>query len=103
MRSRAFAWGQICGHPPAAEQMNNANTALNFMLLQPGDDGFDNATVFVFPAWPCAWDVDFKLAAPLNTTVSVRYVKGNLERFVVEPVARKSAVSFSRCVSSWSS
>eukprot|EP01047_Picozoa_sp_COSAG01_P048186 COSAG01_NODE_4672_length_4829_cov_3.623890_1_plen_1016_part_00 len=102
MRSRAFAWGQICGHPPAAEQMNNANTALNFMLLQPGDDGFDNATVFVFPAWPCAWDVDFKLAAPLNTTVSVRYVKGNLERFVVEPVARKSAVSFSRCVSSWS-
>ena len=38
MRSRAFAWGGVCGHPPAAEQMNNANTALQFMLLQPGDD-----------------------------------------------------------------
>jgi hypothetical protein len=98
MRSRAFAWGDICGHPPAAEQMNNANTALNFMLLQSGDDGFDNATVVVFPAWPCTWDVDFKLAAPLNTTVSVRYVKGKLERFDVEPTARKSAVTFAGCV-----
>ena len=98
MRSRAFAWGDICGHPPAVEQMNNANTALNFMLLQSGDDGFDNATVVVFPAWPCTWDVDFKLAAPLNTTVSVRYVKGKLERFDVEPAARKPAVTFAGCV-----
>ena len=78
--------------------MNNANTALNFMLLQSGDDGFDSATVVVFPAWPCTWDVDFKLAAPLNTTVSVRYVKGKLERFDVEPTARKSAVTFAGCV-----
>ena len=36
MRSRAYAWGGVCGHPPAAEQMNNANTALNWMLLQVG-------------------------------------------------------------------
>ena len=97
MRSRAFAWGGVCGHPPAAEQMNNANTALQFMLLQPGDDG-DAASVVVFPAWPCSWEVDFKLAAPLNTTVAVRYSKGKLERFVVEPAERKAAVSFANCV-----
>ena len=39
------------------------------MLLQPADDGAAGSSI-AFGAWPCAWDVDFKLAAPLNTTVS---------------------------------
>ncbi len=42
------------------------------MLLQSGDDGYDGTTIVLFPAWPCDWDVNFKLWGPLNTTVEVR-------------------------------
>ena len=52
----------------------------------------------MFPAWPCSWDVDFKLAAPLNTTVSVRWAAGRLERFEVLPRARREHVTFANCV-----
>lgn len=41
------------------------------MLLQSGDDGFDSTTIVLLPAWPCSWDVNFKLWGPLNTSVEV--------------------------------
>ena len=31
------------------------------MLMQPKDDGFEGG-IAMFPAWPCDWDVDVKLA-----------------------------------------
>jgi len=45
------------------------------MLLQSGDDGFMNASIVLFPAWPCDWDVNAKLWGPGNT--SVRAANGN--------------------------
>jgi hypothetical protein len=36
------------------------NRALQEMLLQSGEDGL-NATIVLLPAWPCTWDVQFKL------------------------------------------
>ncbi len=42
------------------------------MQVQSGDDGFDNTTVVMLPAWPCNWDVSFKLWGPLRTTVSAQ-------------------------------
>ena len=73
-------------------------TALNFMLMQPTDDGFDGG-IIMFPAWPCDWDCDAKLAAPGNATVQVRYAAGKLVSLVVEPPERASKVSFLNCVS----
>jgi hypothetical protein len=55
-------------YEPSADQFANMNSALNWMLLQPADDGANGSSI-AFGAWPCSWDVDFKLAAPLNTTV----------------------------------
>ena len=53
----------------------------------------------MFPAWPCGWSVDAKLAAPGNATVQVRYAAGKLVSLVVEPPERASKVSFLNCVS----
>ena len=54
------------------------------MLLQSGDDSFDNTTIVVLPAWPCDWDVQFKLWAPLNTSVEVAYRGGVVHWLKVE-------------------
>ena len=87
----------LSAHPPAVEELSNMQTALNFMLMQPKDDGFEGG-VSMFPAWPCDWDVDVKLAAPGNTTVEVHYAGGKLQKLVVEPPQRASAITFLNCV-----
>lgn len=85
---------------PSADHFANMNRALIEMLLQSGDDGFANTTIVLFPAWPCEWDVDFKLWAPLNTSVELSYAGATraLSAFVVTPPSRASAVRFAGCV-----
>ena len=52
---------------PDAEQSDQAATSLQWMLLQN-----DGRRILLFPSWPRSWpDVDFKLAAWYNTTVTV--------------------------------
>ena len=68
------------------------------MLVQSGDDGFEDTTIVLFPAWPCGWDVSFKVWGPLRTSVEVEYVAGKLVSLVVVPAERKSAVKFAACV-----
>lgn len=53
------------------------------MLLQPVGDA-----LYVLPAWPADWDVDFKLHAPGQTTVELRVVGGKLQRLEVSPAHR---------------
>jgi len=75
------------------------NRAVQESLLQTGDDGFENPTIVLFAAWPCDLDVDFKLAAPLATTVEVSFAGGKLVSLVVTPASRASAVKWANCVS----
>ena len=75
------------------------NRALQEMLLQSGDDGFDAPTIVLLPAWPCGWDVAFKLWAPFNTSVEVEYAGGKLVSLNVQPPARAAAVKWATCVS----
>jgi len=84
---------------PSADHFANMNRALIDMLLQSGDDGFVNTTVVIFPAWPCEWDVDFKLWGPLNTSVELSYqgATGALAKFIVTPPERAAAVKFAGC------
>ncbi len=58
---------------------------LQEMLLQSGDDGFATTQIVLFPAWPCQWDVSFKLWGPLATSVDVVYAGGKLVSMVVDP------------------
>ena len=85
-------------YDPGLEYYNNMNRALQEMLLQSGDDGYESTTIVLFPAWPCAWDVAFKLWGPLNTTVEVAYAAGKLESLVVTPQSRAASVNWAACV-----
>jgi hypothetical protein len=38
----------------------------------------------LLPAWPCQWDVQFKLWAPLNTSVELVYSSGVVRSLRVE-------------------
>jgi len=89
-------------YAPVSELYAGAATALQFMLLQPGDDAA--GTLVLLPAWPCQWSVQFKLWGPLNTSVEVTYSapaaqggKG-VGSVVVTPPSRAGAVQWAACV-----
>ena len=74
------------------------NRALQEMLLQSGDDGYEATSLVLFPAWDCSWDVSAKLWGPLNTTVEIEYAGGALQSLVVTPGARLAQVRWAACV-----
>jgi hypothetical protein len=61
--------------------------AFQSMLLQS-----DGRKVFLLPAWPKEWNVEFKLHAPYGTTVEGRYRNGTLEEFTVTPSRRRKDI-----------
>jgi hypothetical protein len=61
------------------------------MLLQS-----DGRKIYLLPAWPREWDVDFKLHAPMRTTVEGQFQAGKLVRLRVNPVERTADVIFPR-------
>ena len=83
-------------YAPVSELYAGSNSALAWMLLQPGDDA--NGTLVLLPTWPCEWDVSFKLWGPLNTTVEVEYVGGAVASYAIEPPARAKDVVWAGCV-----
>jgi hypothetical protein len=60
---------------------------LQAMLMQT-----DGRKVFLFPAWPKAWDVDFRLHAPLQTVIEGEYRDGRLQELKVTPEDRRADV-----------
>ena len=85
-------------YDPSADHYANFARALQEMVLQSGDDGFQNASIVLLPAWPCDWDVDAKLWAAGNTTIELSYKGGALVSLVVDPPARAAAVRGGACV-----
>jgi hypothetical protein len=59
--------------------------ALQRMLLQ-----YDRDDLWLFPAWPAEWDVDFRLHAPGETTVEGTYRDGDLVSVSVSPSERRA-------------
>jgi alpha-L-fucosidase 2 len=69
---------------PDDEHPALARNALQNMLVQP-----DGRRLLLVPAWGAGWpDVDFKLQAPMNTTVEARCVGGQLQGLRVTPAER---------------
>ena len=58
-------------------------TALQAMLLQ-----VDGKKIYLFPAWPKDWDVNFKLHALYNTTVEGELRDGKVVSLKVKPKSR---------------
>ncbi len=80
------------GHDYAPDQDNggNAELALQRMLLHA-----EGRRLILLPAWPADWDVDFKLHAPLNTTVAGRVQGGRLVSVTVTPASRRADLEVS--------
>lgn len=89
--------GHYQDYEPSEDHYANMNTALQLMLLSPGDDGLESGGALLFPAWPCEWDVDFRLAAPRRTTVSGKLIKGDLTELLVDPPERRAAITVLPC------
>jgi hypothetical protein len=81
-------WGPNFDWVPDQDNGSVAMIALESMLIQT-----DGRRIFVLPAWPSGWDVNFKLHAPGNTTVEGVYRHGRVERLDVRPAARKADVT----------
>ena len=57
--------------------------ALQKMLMQCVDN-----KIYLFPAWPADWDVDFKLHAYGNTIVECSYKEGQIKVIKTVPEER---------------
>ena len=64
-----------------------AMTALQRMLVQ-----YEGDEIYLFPAWPKDWDVEFKLFAPKNTTIEATLKNGEITRFEVTPGERRKDI-----------
>jgi len=62
-------------------------TALQRMLMQT-----DGRKIYLLPAWPGNWDVDFKLHAPFKTVVQGTVRKGRIEKLYVTPENRRKDI-----------
>jgi alpha-L-fucosidase 2 len=58
--------------------------ALQYMLLQ-----CDHERILVLPAWPNGWDVEWKLHAPMRTTVEGIVRGGELRKLIITPEVRE--------------
>ena len=64
---------------------------LQSMLLQT-----DGQKIFLLPAWPKGWDVDFKLHAPQQTVVEGVYRDGKVQLLRVTPESRRADVEMAK-------
>jgi hypothetical protein len=62
--------------------------ALQEMLMQT-----DGKNIYLLPAWPKDWDVDFKLHAPYRTIVEGALRKGKIKTLKVTPKERRRDVA----------
>jgi len=74
---------------PDQDHGSVANIALQCMLLQT-----DGEKIYLFPAWPEEWDVEFKLHAPMNTVVEAKLKDKKLKYLKITPDNRERDVIF---------
>jgi hypothetical protein len=78
-------WGPGHDWVPDHNWGGSGMIGLQEMLMQTVDD-----KIYLFPAWPKDWDVNFKLHAPYNTIVEGVLKDGNLTNLKVTPESRRS-------------
>ena len=82
---------------PSSDHWANMMTALQWIILQPADD--EAGSSLLFAAWPCVWDIDFKLAAPMATIVEGSLKDGKLQSLSVTPGANLHLIHVRNCSS----
>lgn len=74
-------------HAPDIDHGGAAMVGLQDMLMQTSGN-----KILLLPAWPSDWDCDFKLHAPLNTTVEGSIRNGKIEKLKVTPQSREKDI-----------
>ena len=80
-------WGPNYDWTPDQCHGTVAMSALQRMLVQ-----YDGDEIYLFPAWPKDWDVDFKLFAPKNTIVEGKLKNGEIKDLKVFPKEREKDI-----------
>lgn len=80
-------WGPNYDWTPDQCHGSVAMTALQRMLVQ-----YEGNEIYLFPAWPKSWDVEFKLHAPHNTTVKGTLKNGEITKLKVTPEEREKDI-----------
>jgi alpha-L-fucosidase 2 len=80
-------WNKSHDWIPDMDNGGDGMITLQLMLMQT-----DGRRIHLLPAWPANWTADFKLHAPLATTVEGHVEVGKVTRLVVTPPARAKDV-----------
>lgn len=80
-------YGPNYDYTPDGDHLAIINMTLQSMILQS-----ENGSIYVLPAWPKEWDVDFKLHAFQNTVVEGTYKGGKFEKLETSPGSRKKNI-----------
>jgi len=80
-------WETKMDYTPDCDHGANSANGLQSMVLQTND-----RQIFLLPAWPEEWDVEFKLHAPYQTTVEAVYRDGKVQHLNVTPESRTADV-----------
>ena len=80
-------WGPNYDWVPDQDHGGVLLKALQAMLVQT-----DGKTIYLLPAWPRDWDVDFKVHAPYQTVLEGRVRDGKVVSLDVRPPERKKDV-----------
>ncbi len=82
-------WGPGMDWVPDHNWGGSGMIGIQEMLLQTNGD-----KILLFPAWPKAWDVQFKLNAPGNTKIEAKMTNGKVELLSVYPESRRKDIEF---------
>ncbi len=80
-------WNKGHDYEPDQDNGGNGEQVMQKMIMQ-----CDGTKILLLPAWPENWNADFKLHAPLNTTVEGCVTNGNLVSLNVTPASRRADV-----------
>ncbi|MBN2375818.1 MAG: hypothetical protein JXD22_05435 [Sedimentisphaerales bacterium] len=80
-------WGPNYDWVPDQDHGGVLLKAFQSMLMQT-----DGKIIYLLPAWPKEWDVDFKLHAPYKTVIEGKFINGKLIDLKVTPPSRKSDI-----------
>ena len=80
-------WGPNYDWVPDQDHGGVLMKTFQSMLLQT-----DGRKIFLLPAWPKEWDVEFKLHAPQQTVLEGVFREGRLVSLKVTPASRRADV-----------
>lgn len=82
-------WGPNYDWTPDQDHGGVLMKAFQSMLIQA--DPYSKK-IYLLPAWPVEWNVEFKLHAPYNTTIEGRVIEGKVELTEVIPASREKDI-----------